>query len=155
MTFFIREAAARDAAGIHRMHLASIRQICSKDYTSTQINAWTSTPHPEGYVESMECGERMFVAVDNGKVIGYSSVCEDEICAVFVHPYHVGRGVGKSLLERVEQEAVDEGFSVVRLNSTLTARKFYQKYGWVVVKEVKHQLRNGCRIPCIGMEKTL
>ncbi len=155
MTFIIKKAVAADAEGIHSMHMASIRQLCSSDYTSEQIAAWTSTPTPEGYVYSMQSGERMFVAVENGQVIGYSAIRRDEICAMFVHPDHVGRGVGKSLLRRAEREAFKKGFREAHLSSTLTAIQFYKKLGWIAAKKPTYQLRRGCKLPCISMKKRL
>ena len=40
MNFIIRQARDEDALGIISVHVNSIRNVCAKDYTSEQIEAW-------------------------------------------------------------------------------------------------------------------
>ncbi len=104
----IRSATYGDADSICRVHLSSIREICSRDYSPVQIHSWSQGPRPESYQAAMKNGERMFVAVDNDEIVGFAGCVADEIRAVYVHAGHVGKGVGVLLLFRVEQQTLTE-----------------------------------------------
>lgn len=151
----IRAATSEDAESIHSVHIQSISQICSRDYTPAEIAAWTSGPKPESYVKAMEEGEKMFVAVADGQIAGFTGIKSDEICAVYVHPAFVGKGIGKALLDRAEKHLVEQNISEGRLNASKTAKVFYLHHGWEIVQEVAPQQRCGVNINCIGMKKQL
>jgi ribosomal protein S18 acetylase RimI-like enzyme len=55
------------------------------------------------------------------------------ILAIAVEPQAQGTGVGRTLLEAAEREAVDAGFTAMSLtvrNSNLRAMAFYERMGW-------------------------
>ena len=45
----VRLATPADAEEIHRVHLASVRTLCARDYTPEQIQAWAGFRHPDNY----------------------------------------------------------------------------------------------------------
>lgn len=57
-------------------------------------------------IDMIEKSRCAWVAVDDGKVIGFSMIILDEgsLFAAFVLPEYEGRGVGRSLVELAEQE---------------------------------------------------
>src|SRR5687767_2388685 len=105
----IRPATAVDADAICAVHVASIRGLCADDYTAEQIDGWAGAKHPDRYRRAMAEGERMFVAeLQSGTgrvVIGLAGIHGNEVRAVYVHPDHVGRGVGGALLAALEEQA--------------------------------------------------
>ncbi|NKB53045.1 MAG: GNAT family N-acetyltransferase [Rhizobiaceae bacterium] len=51
-----------------------------------------------------------------------------------VHPDHGGKGLGRALIEHGEREALQQGFSEMRLNThaDMTAtQRLYQRLGWI------------------------
>ena len=162
--FRIRRAAPADAEAICAVHVASIRGLCAGHYTAAQIDAWAGGKRPELYARAMEQGEAMFVAellppaaggAGSATVIGIGTAQGGEVRAVYVHPDHVGRGVGSALLKAVEAHARAEGISVLRLHSTLNARSFYAAYGYQDEGEAVFPLRPGVELPCVKMSKRL
>lgn len=82
-------------------------------------------------IEKSHCA---WVAVDDGKVIGFSMILPDEGClfAVFVLPEYEGRGVGRSLVDLAEQELFKHHKAVwLETDKNSRAAKFYMRLGWV------------------------
>lgn len=46
---YIRQAKLEDAKGICQVHIASVRQLCARDYTLEQIEAWVGKLNPENH----------------------------------------------------------------------------------------------------------
>lgn len=80
---------------------------------------------------------RIFV-YDEGIILGYGAVFENEIRALFVHPLSRGRGIGKSLLEYLISQAGSQTGTSATLyvaKNNAPAKAMYQKYGFTVTKE--------------------
>lgn len=76
---------------------------------------------------------RIFV-YDDGVILGYGAVFENDIRALFVHPQSRGRGIGKSLLEYLISQAGNSATLYVA-KSNAPAKAMYQKYGFTVTNE--------------------
>ena len=66
------------------------------------------------------------------------------ILALAVLPQMQGKGIGKTLLQGLEQEAIGRGYQFIRLNSAdhrLGAHVFYEKVGYTCDKVQKRFIR--------------
>ncbi|MFN1130584.1 GNAT family N-acetyltransferase [Lelliottia nimipressuralis] len=90
-------------------------------------------------IDMIEKSRCAWVAVDEGKVIGFSMIIVDEgsLFAAFVLPEYEGRGVGRSLVELAEQELFKH-HEVVWLETDKNSRaaEFYRRLGWVEKQNV-------------------
>ncbi|HCM9647843.1 TPA: GNAT family N-acetyltransferase [Enterobacter bugandensis] len=87
-------------------------------------------------IEKSRCA---WVAVDDGKVIGFSMILPDEGClfAAFVLPEYEGKGVGRSLVELAEQELFKHHKTAwLETDKNSRAAKFYMQLGWVKKENV-------------------
>ena len=151
----IRRATPDDAEAITPVHVASIRTLCANDYTQEQIDAWAGWKSPEQYRAAMAAGETFLVAEADGGVIGFAVLFGNEVKAAYVHPDHVGRGVGRRLLEAVEAEARSRGVAELRLTSTLTSVPFYETCGYAKGELHHHPVTGGVMLPCVHFTKRL
>ena len=152
----IRKAQPEDAEAICHVHVASVQTLCVNDYTPEQIEAWVGKVTPEGRRNAIEKrSEIMFVADNRGTIAGFSSLFENEVRAVHVHPDYVRQGVGKLLLEAVEKEAISQHIEKLRVSASTNAQSFYQACVYKVFKHSFHTLRSGIQIPCVYMKKSL
>lgn len=93
------------------------------------------------------------VATDENQILGFASGlenrtktelphCDAELWAIYVHPVHIGRGVGKALVDRFKGELRSTGktrLCIWTLEANSLARRFYEKQGGILggAKEVK------------------
>jgi GNAT superfamily N-acetyltransferase len=72
--------------------------------------------------------------------------------AMYTHPAHARRGVGRMVLAACEAAARAEGFTRLELMSTLSGRPLYAAYGFEAVEEVVDD-RGGAPVPLVRMTK--
>ena len=149
----IRNYRPEDSDEKKEMHLKTIREVNSRDYTEEEIEAWT-TFDDEQHV-SEENIER-WVAEEDGSIIGFSDYRFDEgtITGVYVHPDHLRRGIGSRLLEKILQDARDKGLDELTAEASVTAKEFYRSHGFEVVEETVHET-SGEELQAFKMRKSL
>jgi N-acetylglutamate synthase-like GNAT family acetyltransferase len=149
----IRSATAADSQGILEAHQDSIRKVASKDYNALQVAGWSDHLTPEGYVRAMEKGEVMFVAILDGKIVGFSAIKAGNVRALYVASHGIGKGIAKKLYAELENVAKKDRITKLTLSSSLTAEGFYTHMGFKKIEMSAHRLGSGVEIPCVKMEK--
>lgn len=74
--------------------------------------------------------------------------------AMYTHPNHARKGVGRLVLRLCEEAARSEGFRHVELMGTLSGVPLYEACGYLVVERVVDQ-RGGTPVPLLRMRKAL
>jgi putative acetyltransferase len=152
----IRRAKPEDNDSIERVHLRAITEICSSHYTPVEIKAWAKPRKPDYYVESIRRKE-FYVAEESSTVVGFGTLNQTsgEIEAVYIMPEFAGRGVGRKILNVLEERARVLGLKYLYLDSSLNAVAFYRQLGFEPQQETKHRLSSGVEIGCVLMKKEL
>ncbi len=144
----IKTAITSHAKEMHRIHTSAVKTVCKDFYTAEQIKAWLEGRSPEGY-EGIKKGE-MYVAEDDGKIVGFGHAIPGEVVAVFVDPAFHKKGIGKLLLD-YGLKIASKGKKKVKVESAINAESFYKKHGFVKVRN-DVCIRGGVEIPIIVME---
>lgn len=76
------------------------------------------------------------------------------IRAMYTHPQHARRGVGRLILSLCEQAAKAEGFRRVELMATLAGEPLYRACGYEAGERVTDD-RGGAGVPLLRMSKAL
>jgi GNAT superfamily N-acetyltransferase len=145
-------AKISDAKEMHRIHEDAVRTTCKGFYSKEQIEAWLEGRSPEGYHEAINKGD-MYVAEDNGKMLGFGHAIPGEILAIFVDPNSQKKGVGKLLLDHGLKIALTD-HKKVKVESTINAEGFYKKYGFVKIRD-DVVIKKGIEAPIVVMEYSL
>ena len=74
--------------------------------------------------------------------------------AMYTHPDHVRRGVGRLILSLCEKAARKEGFRSVELMATLSGEPLYRACGYDVIEHITDS-RGGTAVPLLRMGKRL
>jgi len=130
----IRKFRREDARKVSNLVRKCLWEVNSKDYSKKVIDFMVSHFSPKSIIDNSK-KRKIFVAVEKDKIIGTASIHDNVILTVFVNPKIHGKGIGKKLMKKVENEAKKNGFKSVKLPSSITAIDFYKKLGYQKVKE--------------------
>jgi GNAT superfamily N-acetyltransferase len=89
----------------------------------------------EMYEDFLERSGRGWVAENDGEVVAfcYADKVNASIWALFVHPGHEGRGLGKSLLKQAVDWLFETGHDCIYLTTAANTKadRFYATQGWL------------------------
>jgi len=155
----IRPATKADARGILEAHYSAVHETASKDYDADILDEWSTVVSEErisNYLLNSFPNEITIVAVVYDKIAGFGSLAgNDELRAVYVASNSGGKSIGSALLQRLEEIAKDKGFTELKMDSSVTAEKFYAKHGYEITGRGIHKLRSGREMACVHMRKSL
>lgn len=135
MSIVIRPADPDDAAGACEVVCNSIVHACTRDHlrdpqrllrwlqnkTVDNFAAWLRAPANSG-----------FIALIDGRVVGIALIDTDgDIRLCYVRAERLGQGIGSGLLDAMIARARAQGLARIHTHSTLSAKGFYQRRGFV------------------------
>lgn len=152
----VRPYARGDAPTTLAVFLAAVTVTAAEHYSPDQIAAWAAPGErtAEGWDAAL-ASRGTIVAILDGDVAGFSDVSADGyIHMMFVAPQFGRRGVAAALLAEDERRAKLWNATAVTTNASITARPFFERYGFVVVAE-QHPISRGVLLTNYRMVKQL
>ena len=151
----IRDYHAGDAPQVARLFYETVRSVNRADYSEEQVRAWApSEPDPQEWHARM-AGRRTLVAEEGGEVVGFAELERDgHLDMLYLRKDAVGRGVGRRLYRAVEREARCQGHARIFTEASITARPFFERHGFRVLRE-QTVSRRGVPMTNFAMEKSL
>ena len=132
----IRMFEQEDAAELERVIAKTLRISNSRDYSNEYIEAFILSHSAEGLIERAKQGH-MYVACDESRIVGcgtiaeyWGSQTESILLTFFVLPEYQGRGIGRQIIETLEQDEYFLRAKRVEIPSSITAVGFYKKMGY-------------------------
>lgn len=153
----IRESTPADAEAVADVLRRSIVELCHEDHRGRPnvLERWLANKTPaavSAWITDADSYCASAVA-DGGEVCGFGMLAAaGEILLLYVSPEHVGRGVGRDLLRALEERAVNRGLGEIRLDSSLTAKGFYARHGYIDAESCGDRTDG---LFCHAMRKTL
>jgi putative acetyltransferase len=131
----VRRFERGDTEQIARLFHDTIRIVNLGDYTQVQVEAWAPADiHFRDWFEL--CSSRCtLVAVEQDLVLGFGGLEVDgHVDRFYVHHQHQRKGVGKSLYGAIETEAQKLGLHRLFTEASITARPFFGRMGYALVR---------------------
>ncbi len=139
----IYKATKNDVNEITLLFRDTIRNVNNKDYTEEEIEDWSSwwNDHDKWL---KRIAEQFFIkAMIENKIVGFCSLAFDGyLDLLFTHKDYQGRGVASSLMRRVESKARQQGIDLIYSDVSITAKNFFEKHGYSIVKQQYKKSRN-------------
>ena len=135
----LRKYQQADCKELAELFYNTVHTINAKDYTKKQLDVWAT-----GKVDLKHWNQSLqehysVIAVDDEVIIGFGDIdltgCLDRL---FVHADYQGKGIATAICNQLEQ-AVQGNITTY---ASITARPFFEKRGYKVVKEQQVE-RNG------------
>jgi putative acetyltransferase len=121
----------------------TIHKVNCKDYTKEQLNAWApeSSLEQEGWAKKYYKIKPLIALLDT-KIVGFAEFEENgHIDCFYVHHQFQGCGIGRALMDRIIQKAKSDSLSRVYAEVSITAKSFFEHYGFKVIKEQRKIIR--------------
>ena len=145
----IRPYQPEDCKELARLFFNTVHTVNAKDYTKQQLNAWaTGTVDLEAWNRSLT-KHFTLVAMENGIIPGFGDMdSTGYLDRLYVHRDFQGRGIASALCDRLEASVSGS----VTTHASITARPFFEKRGYRVIKEQQVE-RRGVLLTNFVMEK--
>lgn len=136
---YIREYEPADCSEIASLFYQTVHEVNKQDYTSEQINAWATGKVDLAAWNQSFLEHYTLVAVENGRIAGFGDIDETGyLDRLYVHKEHQREGIAAALCSRLEAHVQGN----ILTHASITARPFFQKRGYKVLKEQQVERQN-------------
>jgi len=132
----LRRFEDKDAEVVSRLIIKTLWVSNIKDYSEQYIEDIVKMFTPECLI-NRATWTHFFVACDGGLIVGCGAIgpylgSDDESCLfnVFVLPKYQGKGVGRMIVETLEQDEFFIRARRTKVPASITACEFYKKLGY-------------------------
>ena len=117
---------------------------------------------PSALEQQMKEGHEFIIVYNADVPMGFASYSEIEpgvfkLHKIYILTLHQGRGMGRFVIEKIIEQVREKGCRALQLNVNRqnTAKTFYEKLGFVVIREEDIDIGNGFFMNDYIMEKEL
>jgi len=143
----IRKAVPDDATAACNLLRRSIEEGCRADHQDQPgvLGAWLGNKTPANVVTWFSSPTNYAVVAESeGELVGLTLLTQaGKVALCYVLPDALRCGVGRALIEAVEQQARDWNISKLHLHSPVGASTFFERHGYINAGKEK---------ACFGLE---
>ncbi len=133
----------------------TVHRVAARDYTPEQQDAWAPRLPDLSRWETSLSAHYSLVAEAEGRIVGFADL---DPSGYFDRLYTAadfqGRGTASLLADALEARAIGLGLSSLRTDASITARPFFEKRGYRLLREQRVE-RGGVFLTNYAMEKSL
>lgn len=148
--------SAEEAQTAARLFRRTVHAVNARDYSPEQIDAWA--PEDDAYRQALAdklARQRTVGVRECGILIGFGSLDEaGNVDMLYVHEDRQRQGIGRRIVEELERLAAADGSRVIGAFASITARPFFKRLGYAIVRE-NAVVRRGVSLENFYMEKSL
>ena len=134
----IRRYRFADIAQVLALFYGTVHTVNAADYTPEQLDAWAPKEADVAAWDASLAAHFTVVAVENGAVVGFGDIDgAGYLDRLYVHAEHVGKGIGTALCDCLEGAVR----GTIVTHASVTAKPFFEKRGYVVVKKQQVERR--------------
>lgn len=146
----VRRFTEEDATKIIDIIVSNLLEINSKDYGIETMKRMASTYTKEKIIQ-LSNRSHMYVFIIENDIVGvgaianyYDKINESIILSVFVKPDYHNKGIGKKIINTLENDEIALHSKRIEIPASITATNFYLKRGYdykngiVELDEEKH-----------------
>lgn len=138
----IRTYQKDDAPELWRLFYNTIHHVNCRDYSPELLDAWAPLEFDFAIWQRKMDTINPVIAEMDGKIVGYTDLQADGLIDhFFCHAQYQGQGVGRFLMEHVLRLGATRGITHFRSEVSITARPFYERFGFSVVTEQNLPIR--------------
>ena len=135
----ILTADIEDAEHICSLVQNTIQKVYPRYYAKEAVDFFCKLHSVEAIIKDIEQGS-VKILLKGDKIVATGSRTGNHITRVFVAPEEQGRGFGSLIMNKLESEIAEEGFHIAHLETSLPAKDFYERAGYIVVQREEIEL---------------
>ena len=132
----VRRFLPEDSKEVSALIVKTLREVNSQDYSMEYIETIILRSQPEDVLKRAEW-THFYVVCDADKIVGCGAIGpywdhDNESClfSIFVLPEYQGKGIGRKIIETLEQDAFFLRARRIEIPASITATPFYLKMGY-------------------------
>lgn len=130
----LRPYRSEDCPVLAALFYDTVHTVNARDYTPEQLDAWADGQVDLAAWDASFLAHTTLVAEAEGIIVGFADLADDGyLDRLYVHKDWQGRGVATALCDALPGAKLT--------HASLTARPFFEKRGWQVVKEQQVERR--------------
>lgn len=146
---------SEDCNEIIELFYNTVHSVNAKDYNEAQLEAWASKDIDISEWNKSLSEHYSVVIEKDSIIIGFGDLdINGYFDRLFVHKDYQGAGVATTIVKEIERHAKENRFEIITTHSSITAKFFFEKQGYKVVKEQVVK-RKGQTLINFIMEKNL
>ena len=151
----IRPATIEDYDAIAKLFRHTILKVNIRHYTSDQVRIWSDRVKDKSRWLRKISDQHFLLVEEGNELLGMGSITPDGyLDMMYVAHTHQGKGIARLLMSRLETFAREQGVNLIRSDVSITARSFFERMGFKVVKPQKVNI-DGLIFDNFVMEKEL
>lgn len=153
----IREIKAEDLEAIVALFKETVYHVNAKDYTSEQLLVWAPhhIHHSDNRWKSLLDNIAYLIEIDD-MIVGFAdTTVEGYLDRLFVHRDYQRQGIASQLVKKLESLLLLRGVKKITTEASITAKSFFERMGYLVVKEQNKPRPGGVTLTNFLMEKRL
>ena len=146
VNFTIKVAQQSDIVEIKEVFKNTVLEINRRDYSQAEVEDWASCGNDLSKIGEMINTHYFIVAVNQqSEIVGFSSIThQGYLHSMFVRKDFQGKGIATLLLDDIERFAKENGIIKITSEVSITARPFFEKWGYTVEIEQKRKANQLC-----------
>jgi putative acetyltransferase len=136
----LRKATPADLPQMKELYRGTIMEVCAGEYDEAQRKVWSASADKADRWADMVRGQYVLLAITEGQIAGFASLDKgDYLDFMYVHKDFQRRGIADLLLTAMENEAMKQGASGITSDISMTARPFFEKRRYIVLREQENE----------------
>ena len=139
----VRRFEEKDAEAVSNLICRNFLEVNSKDYGLKAMEKLAQS-YDAAKVKQVASFAHMYVFEWQSKIVGVGAISsfwgskkESILLTIFVLPEHHGKGIGRTIINTLEQDAFFTRAERVEIPASITATEFYRKFGYNFKNGVK------------------
>lgn len=127
-----------DLAQITKLFYDTVHTVNASDYSAAQLSAWAKDYNSLKTRQNDLLRQNTLIAEINGAIAGFGSMDETGcLDLLFVRKDYQRQGIATALCNELEK-----GFDTIKTFASVTAKPFFEKRGYIVIREQEVERAN-------------
>ncbi len=132
----IRKYTTADCVQLADLFFQTVHTVNARDYSEKQLCAWANGNVDIKAWDKSFLEHNTIVAEENDVIVGFGDMdSSGYLDRLYVHKEYQGKGIASSIINKLEEHAKLQDVFTLRAHVSITAKPFFEKNGYIVVRK--------------------